>query len=131
VGKHTWTVPNDHRKGGHEYLCRFPYRSTGMENETPLMPAVRIGFLTSIVYGLDEPCRRCTISDKPARPRDASKLAMAEHEDDELNRLRSIFAHAHEQREAPSPKVIQRVVAQVRALLKKKTVADRIKPKRK
>jgi hypothetical protein len=56
---------------------------------------------------------------------------MAEPEDDELNRLRSIFAHAHEPREVPSPKVIQRVVAQVRALLKKKTVADLIKPKRK
>ncbi len=56
---------------------------------------------------------------------------MGEHEDDELNRLRSIFAHAHAQPEVPSPKVIQRVVAQVRALLKKKTVADLIKPKRK
>jgi hypothetical protein len=55
---------------------------------------------------------------------------MAEHEDDELNRLRSIFAHAHAQPEVPSPKVIQRVVAQVRALLKKKTVADLIKPKK-
>ena len=55
---------------------------------------------------------------------------MAEHEDDELNRLRSFFAHAHEQsgREVPSPTVIQRVVAHVRARLKKKTVAD-IKPK--
>jgi hypothetical protein len=55
---------------------------------------------------------------------------MAEHEDHELNRLRSIFAHAHEQREVPSPNIIQRVVAQVRARLKKKTVADLIKPKR-
>lgn len=73
--------------------------------------------------------RHCTISDKPAGPRDASKLVMTEHEDDELNRLRSIFAHAHEQPEVPSPNVIQRLVAQVRARLKKKTVADLIKPK--
>ena len=56
---------------------------------------------------------------------------MAEHEDDELNRLRSIFAPAHEQREVPSPTVIQRVVAQVRARLKKQTLADLIKRKRK
>ena len=90
-----------------------------------------MGFLTPVVYGLDGPCRHCTISDKPARPGHASKLVMAEHEDDELNRLRSIFAHAHAQPEVPSPNVIQRVLAQVRALLKKKTVADLIKPKKK
>ena len=44
-------------------------------------------------------------------------------EDDEIDRLRAMFAHARETREVPSRSVVQRVLTLIRTWLKRKATA--------
>ena len=51
-------------------------------------------------------------------------------EDDEIDRLRAMFAHARETREVPSRSVVQRVLTLIRTWLKRKATAAPIKNKK-